>query len=624
MPPRTTRRIFFVSAAMMLGLSRHVSSYALTNKSSFTQSMKISLVVRQRRPVYSSSQIFMMPEGPEVRTLVDQLQGGVGKRLVNLQVLSGRYRQNGFPDGFMEFASTITRYLPGEPHVEKVDIIKEWNCKGKFIYIILDNGKQEDQDPTFLRTIFVTLGMTGKFVSEKVHQQDSKFARWSLELLDLETMKTSKIFYHDQRNFGTLKFCLKRTDLREKLESLGPDILDVYITEQMFLKIATAQKQDLNICKFLMNQTKISGVGNYILAEALYRARIDPFASLSEIDEGQLESLFRELRATALQSYQASGMTRQNGGQYKNMDGEEGRFAFELQCYGRETCVRGKPVLRETNGPHDRTIWYTEDQLFMPRHLRSTRAAHPIELDNRESGDMEGGGASARISDGLTDPSWRAELADTFESESFKTLEAFLENERQQGANIFPPQHEIFAAFNICPFDKVKVVIVGQDPYHGLGQGNGLAFSVRPGIRPPPSLQNIFREAVSDVGIAQPLHGNLSCWAKQGVLLLNTVLTVRQGEANSHANKGWEDFTDVVIQRLNEDRENLVFLLWGSPAAKKATRVDEDRHHVIRTSHPSPLGASKTSSPFLSSKCFSRCNEYLSSDGNSPVDWSVV
>ena len=565
----------------------------------------------------------MMPEGPEVRTLVDQLQGGVGKRLINLQVLSGRYRQNGFPSGFEEFAATMTRYVPGEP-VEKVDIIKKWDCKGKFIYIVLDDGQQEfRRDSNLKRSIFVTLGMTGKFVSEKVHQHDSKFARWSLELLDLETMKTSKIFYHDQRNFGTLKFCLKGTDLLDKLDSLGPDIMNIYLSETLFLEIVAAQKQDLNICKFLMDQTKISGVGNYILAEALYRAGIDPFASLGEITESRRERLYREILATARQSYQANGMTRQNGGQYKNMHGEEGRFAFELQCYGRETCVRGKPVLRETNGPHDRTIWYTEDQLFMPRHLRKARITQPTEMDNSSSGNVEGNGSVAHISAGLTDPSWKVVLADAFQSESFKALGTFLEAERQQGAIIYPPQQDIFAALNTCPFDKVKVVVVGQDPYHGPGQGNGLAFSVRPGIQPPPSLQNIFREAVSDVGIAQPLHGNLECWAKQGVLLLNTVLTVRQGEANSHANKGWEDFTDLIIQRLNDDRENLVFLLWGSPAAKKARCVEEDRHHVIRTSHPSPLGANKTASPFLSSKCFSRCNAYLISDGNSPIDWSV-
>ncbi|GAX11494.1 uracil-DNA glycosylase [Fistulifera solaris] len=609
---------------MIFGFSRHVASWSQTlTKSSFTQSMRLSFVQRRTLASYRKSQIFMMPEGPEVRTLVDQLQGGVGKRLVNIQVLSGRYRQNGPPDGFVEFASTITRYVPGDDEVDNVDIIQEWNCKGKFIYIVLDDGKQEHQDPNFQRTIFVTLGMTGKFVAEKVHRQDSRFARWSMELLDVNTMKTIKIFYHDQRNFGTLKFCLKRADLQEKLDSLGPDILDNYITDQMFLDIVAAQKQDLNICKFLMNQTKISGVGNYILAEALYRARIDPFASLHEINESQLKSLFREIRTTALQSYQANGLTRQNGGQYNNMDGEAGRFSFELQCYGKETCAKGKPVLRETNGPHDRTIWYTEDQLFMPRDLRMTESAQSFQRDDSSSEQMEETD-SVGLSDGLTEPSWRNVLAETFETESFRALEAFLEDERRQGATVYPPPQDIFSALNSCPFDQVKVVIVGQDPYHGPGQGNGMAFSVRSGIQPPPSLQNIFREAMSDVGIAQPLHGNLQCWARQGILLLNSVLTVRQGEANSHANKGWEEFTDLIIRRLNDDRENLVFLLWGRPAATKAKCVDEGRHHVIRTSHPSPLGATKTTSPFLSSKCFSRCNEYLTSVGNAPIDWSVV
>lgn len=616
-----TKTLFFSAAAIMLQLPRLVSSWSYALKmSSFTQSVKLS--VRRRTLATFRSQIYMMPEGPEVRTLVDQLQGGVGKRLVNLQVLSGRYRQNGPPDGFAEFASTITRYIPGE-EIENVDIIKEWNCKGKFIYIVLDDGKQKNQDPSFQRSIFVTLGMTGKFVSEKVNEQDSKFTRWSLELLDPETKKTSKIFYQDQRSFGTLKFCLSRTELEEKLSSLGPDILDTYITAEMFLQIVAAQKPDLNICKFLMNQNKISGVGNYILAEGLYKAEIDPFASLNELNESQLEGLFYALRSTALESYKANGMTRQYGGQFQNMDGEEGRFSFQLQCYGRQNCARGKTVFREISGPHDRTIWYTEDQLFIPRHKRIAGVNQPTRLDNQLPGKTEESTTSAHISDGLTDPSWRSVLADAFKSDSFKGLETFLETERQQGVIIYPPQEDIFSALNMCPFDKVKVVIVGQDPYHGPVQGNGLAFSVRTGVRPPPSLQNIFREAMSDVGIEQPRHGNLECWAKQGVLLLNTVLTVRQGEANSHAKKGWEEFTDLIIQRLNDDRENLVFLLWGNPAAKKASCVDEGRHHIIRTSHPSPLGANKSASPFLSSKCFSRCNEFLSSDGKDPIDWNV-
>jgi len=226
---------------------------------------------------------------------------------------------------------------------------------------------------------------------------------------------------------------------------------------------------------------------------------------------------------------------------------------------------------------------------------------------------------------GLTDETWKQHLhRATVESESFQKLAEFLEEEVSvNGSTVYPPKKEIFAALNYCPFDQVKVVIVGQDPYHGPGQGHGLAFSVRKGVKAPPSLQNIIREAIEDVGIEEPRHGNLEYWAKQGVLLLNTVLTVRQGEAFSHANRGWEDFTDAVIQELNEKRTNLVFLLWGNHAAIKARGVDENRHTIIKSSHPSPLGATKTKAPFLGSKCFSRANKALVDAGLDPIDWNI-
>lgn len=185
------------------------------------------------------------------------------------------------------------------------------------------------------------------------------------------------------------------------------------------------------------------------------------------------------------------------------------------------------------------------------------------------------------------------------------------------------PPELVFAALNLCPMDQVKVVIVGQDPYHGPGQGHGLAFSVQKGVRPPPSLLNIFKEVQSDVGIPTPTHGNLEHWARQGVLLLNSVLTVRRGQANSHARQGWEKLTDEIIGILNERRTGLVFLLWGTPAHRKAAAVDESKHTVIRTSHPSPLGAAKTHSPFLGSRCFSRANAALESHGQAAIDWSV-
>jgi uracil-DNA glycosylase len=214
-------------------------------------------------------------------------------------------------------------------------------------------------------------------------------------------------------------------------------------------------------------------------------------------------------------------------------------------------------------------------------------------------------------------------LADALSSDSFQQLASFLQEEQANGVTVYPPLQEIFTAFNLCPLEKVKVVIVGQDPYHGPGQGHGLAFSVRKGLKPPPSLQNVFREVMADVGIAEPSHGNLEHWGREGVLLLNTVLSVRRGEANSHAKRGWEDFTDCVIKELNEHHEGLVFLLWGNPAAKKAGNIDP-KHTVIRTSHPSPLGATKTSTPFLGSRCFSRTNAALALMGKDPIDWNNV
>ena len=162
-----------------------------------------------------------------------------------------------------------------------------------------------------------------------------------------------------------------------------------------------------------------------------------------------------------------------------------------------------------------------------------------------------------------------------------------IKSDANAGAIIYPPVHDVFAALNLCSLDNVKVVIVGQDPYHAPGQGNGLAFSVRREVKPPPSLLNIFKEAINDVGIDPPKHGSLEEWARQGVLLLNTVLTVRKGRANSHAKLGWEDFTDKVINIINQEKESVVFLLWGSPAAKKAKCVDESKHTIIRTSHVS-------------------------------------
>jgi uracil-DNA glycosylase len=596
----------------------------------------------------------MMPEGPEVRTLVDQLQGGVGRRLVDFQIVSGRYTR-GSPTGWREFQSTLTNATTtgttaavgaingnghGDENPENIDIIQEWNCKGKFIYIILDAGHSSTAAAAggnatdFQRSIWVTLGMTGRFLNEAAHAAENRGARWYFEVQnpDADDIAASRrrIYYHDSRNFGTIKFCLSREELAEKLQSLGPDWLAENTTEQDFVNIVAAQKPERNVCKFLMDQSKLAGVGNYILSEGLYRSWIDPFSTLTELSETQQRMLFRELRSVALESYSAQGMTRKQGGQYRNVDGTQGQFEFQLQCYSREYCARGKPVHKETNGPHGRTIWYTDDQLFMPRSQRAAATLTSVSMSKQNTDTspatvttVSTEKAAVELASSLTKVSWKETLSDAMGSESFLKLAAFLHEEQASGATIYPPHDEIFNALNLCPFDQVKVVIVGQDPYHGPGQGHGLAFSVRKGVKAPPSLKNVFREATEDVGIEVPEHGNLEHWARQGVLLLNTVLTVRRGEANSHARHGWEDFTDTVVQELNDQQEGLVFLLWGNPAAKKASGVDTSKHTIIRASHPSPLGATKTSAPFLGSKCFSRTNAALIEMGKDPIDWNV-
>jgi len=216
--------------------------------------------------------------------------------------------------------------------------------------------------------------------------------------------------------------------------------------------------------------------------------------------------------------------------------------------------------------------------------------------------------------------SWKAVLDAEFQQDSFHQLRAFLREEKQNGAQVFPPGPEIFSAFNRTPFDQVKVVIIGQDPYHGPGQANGLCFSVAPGVRTPPSLKNIFKEIESDLGIAIPEHGDLGYWADQGILLLNATLTVRAREAGSHQKKGWEPFTDAVIRILSEQREGLVFLLWGGFAKKKAAKIDAEKHHVLKAAHPSPLAAHNG---FFGCRHFSQTNELLEGMDKSPIDWTL-
>lgn len=219
------------------------------------------------------------------------------------------------------------------------------------------------------------------------------------------------------------------------------------------------------------------------------------------------------------------------------------------------------------------------------------------------------------------DSSWKQHLHLEFETDRMKTLKKFLAAEYKAGKTIYPRGDDYFAALNLTPFDKVKVVIVGQDPYHGPGQAHGLCFSVQEGVRFPPSLQNIFKELQADVGVKIPQSGSLKKWAEQGVLLLNAVLTVEDGKAASHQGRGWEEFTDRIIHVLNEEKENLVFILWGSYAQKKAAFVDRKKHLVLESVHPSPLSAHRG---FFGTKPFSRTNAYLRSKGLGEIDWSLA
>jgi uracil-DNA glycosylase len=215
------------------------------------------------------------------------------------------------------------------------------------------------------------------------------------------------------------------------------------------------------------------------------------------------------------------------------------------------------------------------------------------------------------------EPGWKNRLSQEFEKEYFVRLTGFIKDEYRD-SRIYPPGSLIFNAFDVCPFEKVKAVIIGQDPYHGPGQAHGLCFSVKDGIGFPPSLINIFKEIESDLGIPRPLSGDLTRWATQGVLLLNATLTVRAHQAGSHQKKGWEEFTDYVIRVLNSEKKNIVFFLWGAYAQKKGESIDRSRHHVLESVHPSPLSASRG---FFGNRHFSRCNEYLVSKGIEPIDW---
>jgi len=216
------------------------------------------------------------------------------------------------------------------------------------------------------------------------------------------------------------------------------------------------------------------------------------------------------------------------------------------------------------------------------------------------------------------DPSWKMVLNNEFNKPYFTQLKEFLQSEKAAGKIIFPKGSEMFNAFNLCPFDEVKVVILGQDPYHGVGQAHGLCFSVPDGIPKPPSLVNIFKELQQDLNQEIPKSGNLESWAKQGVLLLNSILTVTASQAASHQGKGWEIFTDAVIHALNEHKDQLVFMLWGNYAIKKSSFVDRKKHLVLTAPHPSPLSAYQG---FLGCKHFSKCNEWLQNHNMKPISW---
>ena len=224
------------------------------------------------------------------------------------------------------------------------------------------------------------------------------------------------------------------------------------------------------------------------------------------------------------------------------------------------------------------------------------------------------------------DPAWKAHFEHEFSQDYMFQLREFLSSEVTSGTVIYPPKDQWFNAFLYTPFNDIKVVIVGQDPYHGEGQAHGLSFSVPDGVKIPPSLRNIYKELNRDLGMNIPSSGNLQAWARQGVLLLNASLTVRAAEANSHSKQGWLRFTNACIQHINEHKQGVVFMAWGRFAHDVCAVVDSSKHCVIKTSHPSPLGATKTGkdfTAFMGSGCFSLANQYLKQQGKQPIDWSL-
>ncbi len=227
----------------------------------------------------------------------------------------------------------------------------------------------------------------------------------------------------------------------------------------------------------------------------------------------------------------------------------------------------------------------------------------------------------AKLNKVQLDDSWKYGLSEFLLSPKMDALKTFLIEEKKANKVIYPPNHLIFNALNTTPLDRVKVVIIGQDPYHGPNQAHGLSFSVQKGVALPPSLRNIFHELHNDLGVKIPKHGDLTHWAEQGVLLLNAVLTVEAAQPTSHQKRGWEEFTDHVIDVLNEQREHIVFILWGAYAQRKGQRIDQNKHLILKAAHPSPLSANRGG--FFGCKVFSKTNNYLKQHGIEPIDWQL-
>ncbi|XP_064599619.1 uracil-DNA glycosylase-like [Liolophura sinensis] len=277
-----------------------------------------------------------------------------------------------------------------------------------------------------------------------------------------------------------------------------------------------------------------------------------------------------------------------------------------------------RPISTEKENTTPKKLKATDDKADQGNVSLSPEQKQRIEENRRKALEK----LSSKSSDGLQSlvgPTWYKALAPEFSKPYFIQLSQFVAAEREK-VTVYPPADEVFTWTNTCPINQVKVVILGQDPYHGVRQAHGLCFSVKKGVAPPPSLVNMYKELENDIeGFKRPDHGNLTGWATQGVLLLNAVLTVRAHNANSHKDKGWEKFTDAVIRTLNTSQTNVVFMLWGSYAQKKGACIDKKKHHVLKTVHPSPLSAHRG---FFGCKHFSQANEFLKSNGKKPIDWT--